>query len=128
MNRLKEIRCSMADFRTRWAVHISFTRIFRHATLRILTRRSKLKRKLKVVVAAVTAPREHSRRSDAGDRLEVVPLDTELDHTFPKYNPNPEDMEMPARHRDAVLEHNADVGLASTATVTAAAWSTIPAR
>jgi phosphomannomutase / phosphoglucomutase len=25
---------------------------------------------------------------------EVVPLDCELDYTFPRYNPNPEDMEM----------------------------------
>jgi phosphomannomutase/phosphoglucomutase len=42
---------------------------------------------------------------------EVIPLDTELDHTFPKYNPNPEDMEMLHAIRDAVLEHKADVGL-----------------
>jgi phosphomannomutase/phosphoglucomutase len=42
---------------------------------------------------------------------EVVPLDTELDYTFPKYNPNPEDMEMLHAIRDAVLEHKADVGL-----------------
>jgi phosphomannomutase/phosphoglucomutase len=42
---------------------------------------------------------------------EVIPLDTELDHTFPKYNPNPEDMEMLHAIRDAVLQHKADVGL-----------------
>jgi phosphomannomutase/phosphoglucomutase len=42
---------------------------------------------------------------------EVVPLDTELDYTFPKYNPNPEDMEMLHAIRDAVLAHKADVGL-----------------
>src|SRR4029079_15233561 len=42
---------------------------------------------------------------------EVVRLDTELDHSFPKYNPNPEDMEMLHAIRDAVLEHRADVGL-----------------
>ena len=42
---------------------------------------------------------------------EVVPLDSELDYTFPKYNPNPEDMEMLHAMRDAVLEHKADVGL-----------------
>jgi phosphomannomutase/phosphoglucomutase len=40
-----------------------------------------------------------------------VPLDTELDYTFPKYNPNPEDMEMLHAIRDAVLAHKADVGL-----------------
>src|SRR5262249_35885699 len=42
---------------------------------------------------------------------EVIPLDTELDHTFPKYNPNPEDMEMLHAIRDAVLANKADVGL-----------------
>src|SRR6201999_2185356 len=42
---------------------------------------------------------------------EVIPLDTDLDYTFPKYNPNPEDMEMLHAIRDAVLEHKADVGL-----------------
>ena len=41
---------------------------------------------------------------------EVIPLDTELDHTFPNYNPNPEDMEMLHAMRDAVLEHKADLG------------------
>jgi len=43
---------------------------------------------------------------------EVVPLDCELDHTFPRYNPNPEDMAMLHALREAVLEHKADIGLA----------------
>jgi phosphomannomutase/phosphoglucomutase len=42
---------------------------------------------------------------------EVVRLDCELDHTFPRYNPNTEDMKMLHAMRDAVLEHKADVGL-----------------
>ena len=42
---------------------------------------------------------------------EVVPLDCELDHTFPKYNPNTEDMKMLHAMRDAVLESHADVAL-----------------
>ncbi len=42
---------------------------------------------------------------------EVIEMDCELDHTFPRYNPNPEDMEMLHALRDAVLEHKADVGL-----------------
>lgn len=42
--------------------------------------------------------------------VEVIPLDTELDHTFPRYNPNPEDMAMLHAVRDAVLENGADVG------------------
>ena len=42
--------------------------------------------------------------------VEVIPLDAELDHSFPRYNPNPEDMAMLHAIRDAVLEHGADVG------------------
>jgi len=42
---------------------------------------------------------------------EVVRLDCELDHRFPRYNPNPEDMAMLHAIRDAVLEQGADVGL-----------------
>ena len=57
----------------------------------------------------------HGRRLRAGsagaDRLRGVPLDTELDHNFPRYNPNPEDMEMLHAIRDKVLETGADVGL-----------------
>jgi phosphomannomutase/phosphoglucomutase len=35
----------------------------------------------------------------------------ELDHSFPRYNPNPEDMQMLHAIRDKVLETSADVGL-----------------
>jgi phosphomannomutase/phosphoglucomutase len=41
----------------------------------------------------------------------VIPLDVELDHSFPRYNPNPEDMQMLHAIRDKVLETGADVGL-----------------
>ncbi|MBO6728429.1 MAG: phosphomannomutase/phosphoglucomutase [Maricaulis sp.] len=43
--------------------------------------------------------------------VEVIEMDCHLDHTFPRYNPNPEDMKMLHAIRDAVLEHGADVGL-----------------
>ncbi len=43
---------------------------------------------------------------------QVVPLDAELDYTFPRYNPNPEDMKMLHALSDAVKAHRADVGLA----------------
>ncbi|RUU62488.1 phosphomannomutase/phosphoglucomutase, partial [Mesorhizobium sp. M7A.T.Ca.TU.009.01.1.2] len=35
----------------------------------------------------------------------------ELDHTFPRYNPNPEDMRMLHAIRDKVLASGADIGL-----------------
>ncbi|MCG8441148.1 MAG: phosphomannomutase/phosphoglucomutase [Caulobacterales bacterium] len=44
--------------------------------------------------------------------VEVIALDAELDHTFPRYNPNPEDMKMLHVLVEAVKEHGADVGFA----------------
>ncbi len=41
----------------------------------------------------------------------MVPLDAELDYTFPRYNPNPEDMKMLHAIAEAVVKHKADVGL-----------------
>ena len=41
---------------------------------------------------------------------EVVELDCELDWTFPKYNPNPEDLEMLHAISSAVKENKADIG------------------
>src|SRR5918995_898964 len=77
-----------------------------------LTNRPKLKRKLKVVVACGngTAGAFAPQVLEAVG-CEVVPLDCELDHTFPKYNPNPEDMEMLHAMRDEVLRTKADLGL-----------------
>ena len=43
--------------------------------------------------------------------VDVIPLDTKLDHTFPRYNPNPEDMKMLHAMADAIREHGADVAL-----------------
>ena len=43
--------------------------------------------------------------------VEVIPLDAELDHTFPRYNPNPEDLKMLHAIADKVRETGADVGL-----------------
>ncbi len=43
---------------------------------------------------------------------DVIPLDANLDHTFPRYNPNPEDMKMLHALSDAVKQHKADLGLA----------------
>jgi phosphomannomutase/phosphoglucomutase len=71
-----------------------------------------ISRKLKVVAACGNGT-AGAFAPEALERIgcEVIPLDVELDHTFPRYNPNPEDMEMLHAIRDAVLEHGADVGL-----------------
>ncbi len=111
MNRLKEIVLN-ADFKNKVGGSYQFHENFPARYIADLTRRPKLKRKLKVVVACGngTAGAFAPQVMEAIG-CEVVPLDTELDHTFPKYNPNPEDMEMLHAIRDAVLEHKADVGL-----------------
>jgi phosphomannomutase/phosphoglucomutase len=76
-----------------------------------LTRRPRLKRKLKAVVACGNGTAgAFAPQIMQAIGCEVIPLDTELDHSFPKYNPNPEDMEMLHAIRDAVLAHKADIG------------------
>ena len=76
-----------------------------------LTARPKLKRKLRVVAACgngtagAFAPQVLSAIG-----CEVIPLDVELDHGFPRYNPNPEDMAMLHAICETVLKHRADVG------------------
>jgi phosphomannomutase/phosphoglucomutase len=78
-----------------------------------LARRPKLKRRLKVVAACGngTAGAFAPKALEAVG-CEVVPLDCDLDYTFPKYNPNPEDMKMLHAVRDEVRRAKADVGLA----------------
>ncbi len=77
-----------------------------------LVNRPKFKRRLKVIAACgngtagAYAPKVLERLG-----CEVVPLDCELDHSFPRYNPNPEDMKMLHAMSEAVLKHKADVGL-----------------
>jgi phosphomannomutase/phosphoglucomutase len=69
-------------------------------------------RKLRVVAACGNGT-AGAFAPEALERIgcEVIPLDAELDHTFPRYNPNPEDMQMLHAIRDKVLETGADVGL-----------------
>lgn len=77
-----------------------------------LSNRPKLKRRLKVVAACGngTAGAFAPQVLEAVG-CEVIPLDCDLDHSFPRYNPNPEDMKMLHAISAAVLEHKADVGL-----------------
>jgi phosphomannomutase/phosphoglucomutase len=89
----------------------SLTRVedFRERYLEEITAKVKLSRPIKVVAACgngtagAFAP-EALRRMGA----EVIEMDTDLDWTFPKYNPNPEDhamlMQMAARVRETGAE------------------------
>ena len=76
-----------------------------------LTSRPKLKRRLKVVAACGngTAGAWAPRVLEAIG-CEVVPLDCDLDHSFPRYNPNPEDLRMLHAMSEAVRASGADVG------------------
>ncbi len=76
-----------------------------------LIKKNKITKKIKAVVACgngtagIFAP-DILR----GIGCEVIELDCNLDWTFPKYNPNPEDLEMLHAIATAVKENNADVG------------------
>ena len=76
-----------------------------------LINKNKITKKIKVVVACgngtagVFAP-DILR----GVGCEVIELDCNLDWTFPKYNPNPEDLEMLHAIAKAVKDNNADIG------------------
>ena len=76
-----------------------------------LIKGNKINKKLKAIVACgngtagVFAP-DILR----GIGCEVIELDCELDWTFPKYNPNPEDLEMLHAISKAVNDNNADIG------------------
>ena len=76
-----------------------------------LISKNKINKKIKAVVACgngtagVFAP-EILR----GIGCEVIELDCNLDWSFPKYNPNPEDLEMLHAITKAVKDNNADIG------------------
>jgi phosphomannomutase / phosphoglucomutase len=111
MTRLKEIVLG-AKFKLDGGGSYIFDENFPDRYIADLTNRPKIKRKLKVVAACGngTAGAFAPRVLEAIG-CEVVPLDCELDYTFPKYNPNPEDMKMLHAIRDAVLANKADFGL-----------------
>jgi phosphomannomutase / phosphoglucomutase len=111
MAALKEIVLA-GDFDLGGGGSYAFVADFRKTYLDDLTAGKRLKRRLKVVAACgngtagAFAPEMLERIG-----CEVVALDTELDHGFPHYNPNPEDMAMLHAIRDKVLATGADVGL-----------------
>ena len=76
-----------------------------------LISKNKIEKKIKAIVACgngtagVFAP-DILR----GIGCEVIELDCKLDWTFPKYNPNPEDLKMLHAISKAVKDNNADIG------------------
>jgi phosphomannomutase/phosphoglucomutase len=111
MGRLKEIVLS-GKFREAAGGSYRYIENFGARYLDDLTRRPQFARKMKVVAACgngtagAFAPQMLERLG-----CEVIPLDVEPDYTFPRYNPNPEDMEMLHAIAQKVRETGAEVGL-----------------
>jgi phosphomannomutase/phosphoglucomutase len=77
-----------------------------------LTHRPKFQRKMKVVAACGNgAAGAFAPKLLSALGVDVVPLDCDLDWTFPRYNPNPEDLNMLCAMAEAVKEAGGDVAL-----------------
>ena len=84
---------------------------FKEKYIQDLVSKNKLNKKVKAVVACGNG----TAGAFAPDILrgigcEVIELDCNLDWSFPKYNPNPEDLKMLHEIVKTVKEHNADIG------------------
>ena len=83
---------------------------FKEIYINSLTK-NKIRKKLKVVVACgngtagIFAPKI---LKEIG--CDIVEQDCNLDHSFPKYNPNPEDVKMLRAISETVKKNNADIG------------------
>ena len=112
MSRLKEIVLG-GHFKPRDGGAYKYVAGFAERYMADLMDRPKLKRRLKVVAACGNGTAgAFAPKVLAGIGCEVVPLDCDLDWTFPRYNPNTEDLKMLHALRDEVLRTKADVGLA----------------
>ncbi|MEM6649814.1 MAG: phosphomannomutase/phosphoglucomutase [Pseudomonadota bacterium] len=111
MGRLKEIVLG-GEYKSRDGGGYTWVDGMRGRYIDDLVKDVKITRPLKVIAACgngtagAYAPEALARMG-----VEVVPMDAELDHTFPKYNPNPEDMQMLHEMQKAVKDHGADVAL-----------------
>ncbi len=91
----------------------SFKKIdnFKDIYMKDLIRKNKINKKIKAVVACgngtagIFAPFILEKIG-----CEVIKLDCELDWTFPRYNPNPEDLNMLNAISKSVKENKADIG------------------
>src|SRR6202171_1341823 len=112
MTALKDIVLN-ARFAMRAGGALDFVEDFPARYIADLTSRPKLKRRLKVVCACGNGTAgAFSPQVLAAAGCEVVPLDCELDYTFPRYNPNTEDLKMLHALAEEVRRTRADVGLA----------------
>ena len=84
---------------------------FKEIYVKDLISKNKISKKIKAVVACGNGTAgAFAPEILKGIGCEVVELDCNLDYTFPKYNPNPEDLEMLRAISKSVKENNADIG------------------
>jgi len=112
MGRLKEIVLG-GQFVERAGGKVTQVEGVRERFIADVVRRVQVKRPLKVVAACGngTAGAFVPQALRAMGVAVVIEMDCELDWTFPKYNPNPEDHEMLHAMSLAVKEHGADLAL-----------------
>jgi phosphomannomutase / phosphoglucomutase len=111
MSRLRDIVIN-GQYKTHEGGSYNYVANFPDVYIKDLTDRPKLKRKIRVIAACgngtagAFAPQILEKLG-----CEVIPMDADLDYNFPRYNPNPEDMEMLHAMAHAVKEHGADLAL-----------------
>jgi phosphomannomutase/phosphoglucomutase len=109
MNELKNITLNKKFIHGKGSEKVikNFNKIY----IQDLIEKNKIKKKIKAVVACgngtagIFAPEVLK-----GIGCEVLELDCNLDFTFPKYNPNPEDLKMLHAISKCVTDNNADIG------------------
>jgi len=112
MGRLKEIVLS-AGWRQRPGGSVAQIAGVAERYIADAASRVRLSRPLKVVAACGngTAGAFAPKALRAMGVAEVIEMDCQLDYSFPRYNPNPEDAVMLHAMAEAVREHGADVAL-----------------
>ncbi len=111
MREIKELALSNDNYQANEEGNYKFINDLKDHYLHYLIKDFKLKNKLKIVAACgngtAGAFAPEVLRSIGCD---VIELHCDLDHSFPNYNPNPEDLVMLKDLSDSVLEHKADAG------------------
>lgn len=111
MGRLKEIVLG-GQAKAKAGGSLTHVQGFAETYIADVSSRATIKRPLKVICACGNGT-AGAFAPDALRRMgvEVVEMDCDLDWTFPRYNPNPEDHEMLKEMAKAVKEHGADLAL-----------------
>ena len=111
MKEIKDIALSNNSYQASEKGKYEFRNGLKENYLNYLIKDFKLKNKLKIVTACGNG----TAGAFAPEVLrtigcDVIELHCDLNHSFPNYNPNPEDLVMLRDLSDSVLEHKADAG------------------